>query len=136
MCWKDLKYMAGRRGSTVRFDDEVYEILEKWRQINAFPSISSLIESIVIRVLRNELPAVPKGIDVSAAQIDFEPDYSEQEKQLEQVGRALEALAAGDPLPRDICVSQLCSALGIDSDVIATLWAKTNGNRKTQQSSH
>lgn len=48
-----------------------------------------------------------------------------------QIGRAILAISNGQPLPSDICLTELSEMLGIDSDVLLKLWSKTNGNAKT-----
>jgi hypothetical protein len=50
------------RRTTVSFDDDQYEILEKWAE-KEVRTVANLITAIVVGVLRGNPPEVPNGID-------------------------------------------------------------------------
>lgn len=134
--------MSQRRGGTIRFDDPIYQILVEWQLKEAFPSVSSLVESIIVRLVRGEPPQVPEGIDTSAAQLDLKPAYKSirhlvmhNHEKLFDSGKfsadRLKKLMDGAK-PTELETVRLALILGLTEDYVLSLPVTKNGN-STQQ---
>lgn len=118
---------------TVTLADDVARYADDWAQQSDRPLsnlIAYLVEKSIEQAIENgryqPRPEFEsnKGTKVSDQKSD---------ETLKQLGKALEALANGDPLPRNVCVSELASNLGIETEVITRLWKLTNGNSKAEK---
>lgn len=66
----------GRKGGTVRFDENVHAQLEEWAYLEGMSSVPSLVESIVLRILRSRPVPVPERVKQKEAVYDSLADLA------------------------------------------------------------